>query len=58
MSAEFTPLQLAEELGRQHARICELEAAIERLTMLLEEQDDRLTSAELVLGSDGGPSMN
>lgn len=58
MSAQFSPEQMARELGRQHERIQELEAAIERLSLLLDEQDDRMTSIELVLGPDADPSMN
>jgi hypothetical protein len=57
VSSYFEHDQVARELGRQHARIEELEAAIERLTTLLYEQDDRMTSIELALGN-SDPSMN
>jgi hypothetical protein len=57
MSSSFSHDQLVRELGRQHDRIAQLEAVIERLTMLLDEHDDEITSIQLAL-RDTGPSTN
>jgi hypothetical protein len=58
VSAEFTPLQMANELGRLHARIEELALALEQVRHRQDEDDDRLVSLELVVGPSTGPSVN
>ena len=58
MSAEFSPSQMARELGRQHDRIRELERALANLEQRLDESDDRIVSLELVVGPSTGPSVN
>ena len=59
MSADFTPLQLATQLGRLHQRVEEMEDLLERLTALLERYERRLTTIEItVLDRDDDPTLN